>query len=835
MWKNSQINLHSAKYVVKLGVYKKGERNMFKKILLGISVLPVLAIMPAVAETITERIVLDTDMTLTGISAKNIDASDSWGAAYYIESGNIVIDNSIFAGNTADTSGAIELQGPKTGTAATLTITNSAFNGNTALTSSGAIETWTRMNLLHIDNSSFTGNTALAYGAISVFGKAGVNQIINSTFTENSATETESGVDADGGDGGAIFLGSEAKLLVDNVTFTGNTAANDGGAIATRSEKQAQTTSGLEIQNSKFYRNIADGRGGAIYANISHNTNLDGAAQISNSTFVENSANQGGAIYNDFKDSANTVSNLQIVDSSFTSNTATTSGGAIYNAGNLTFAGVNNFTGNIAGGVANDIYNSGTIAFVENSVTTMDGGVNGDGTMCIDTVATLNLGTASIVQSGLTLNGTLNAVLKNADEFASFNITSSFDGEGILNLDLRGAGEYTVFQGEIFNNENVTVSSTVFDYDWNDAFDTITVTLKSVEDIAEENGLTQETATTVANLASSESSQLNNLAVVIQDKLASGDESAKQQVEQVSAAIHPETESVVQSVSTSVQNSIANLVAGRMSFGRVIGRSGGATPARNGVWVEGLYNKSKHNDAFNGYTRGITAGIDTKLARGFMLGLGYSYAHSDVSATARDTEIDSNTIFAYGQYKPAAWYVNAMLNYTMSDYTEKSDVLGVALSSDFDVDAFGGAVMTGYDFASGITPEIGMRYMHISADEYKNSLGVKSKLDDADYLTGVLGAKYVFDYRVSRAFTLRPELRGAVKYDMLSDKQVATITMPGINSYVLNGNRLSRMGAEFGAGLVMKYQDFSLALNYDIEVREDYTSQTGRARARYVF
>ncbi|MBQ6027807.1 MAG: autotransporter domain-containing protein [Alphaproteobacteria bacterium] len=805
---------------------------MFKKILLGISVLPVLAIMPAVAVEITERIVLDTDTTLTGISATNIDASDSWGAAYYIESGNIVIDNSIFSGNTADTSGAIELQGPKTGTATTLTITNSAFNGNTALTSSGAIETWTRMNLLHIDNSSFTGNTALAYGAISVFGKAGVNQILNSAFTENSATETESGVDADGGDGGAIFLGSEAKLLVDNVTFTGNTAANDGGAIATRSEKQAQTTSGLEIQNSKFYRNIADGRGGAIYANISHNTNLDGAAQISNSTFVENSANQGGAIYNDFKDSANTVSNLQIVDSSFTSNTATTSGGAIYNAGNLTFAGVNNFTGNIAGGVANDVYNSGTILFAEDSVTTMDGGVNGDGTMCIDTGATLNLGTASIVQSGLTLDGTLNAVLKNADEFASFNITSLFDGDGILNLDLRGAGEYTVFQGEVFDNENVTVSSTVFDYDWNDDFDTITVTLKSVEDIASENGLSGDSAQTVANLVNSSSEKLNEFANVIQDSLANGDTDA---VEHVYRAIHPETESVVQSVNVSMQNAIANLVAGRMSFGRVIGRSGGATPARNGVWVEGLYNKSKHNDAFNGYTRGIVAGIDTQITRGLMLGIGYSYAHSDVSATARNTEIDSNTIFAYGQYKPAAWYVNAMLNYTMSDYSEKSDVLGVAINSDFDVDAFGGAVMTGYDFVGGITPEIGMRYMHISADEYENSLGVKSKLDDADYLTGVLGAKYAFDYRVSRGFTLRPELRGAVKYDMLSDKQVATITMPGINSYVLNGNRLSRMGAEFGAGLVMKYQDFSLALNYDIEMREDYTSQTGRVRARYVF
>ncbi|MBO4683247.1 MAG: autotransporter domain-containing protein [Alphaproteobacteria bacterium] len=803
---------------------------MFKKILLGISIMPALAIMPAVAETITERIVLDTDTTLTGISAKNIDASDSWGAAYYIESGNIVIDNSIFAGNTADTSGAIELQGPKTGTAATLTITNSAFNGNTALTSSGAIETWTRMNLLHIDNSSFTGNTALAYGAISVFGKAGVNQILNSAFTENSATETESGEDADGGDGGAIFLGSEAKLLVDNVTFTGNTAANDGGAIATRSEKQAQTTSGLEIQNSKFYRNIADGRGGAIYANISHNTNLDGAAQISNSTFVENSANQGGAIYNDFKDSADTVSNLQIADSSFTSNTATTDGGAIYNAGNLTFAGVNNFTGNIAGGVANDIYNSGMIAFVENSVTTMDGGVNGDGTMCIDTGATLDLGTASIVQSGLTLNGTLNAVLKNADEFVSFNITSSFDGEGILNLDLRGAGEYAVFQGEIFNNENVTVSSTVFDYDWNDAFDTITVTLKSVEDIASENGLSGDSAQTVANLVNSSSEKLNEFANVIQDSLANGDVDA---VEHAHKAIHPETESVVQSVSTSVQNAIANLAAGRMAG--LMGRSGGAMPARNGVWVEGMYNKSKQNDAFNGYTRGIVAGVDTQIARGLVLGAGYSYAHSDISAIARNTEIDSNTIFIYGQYKPTAWYMNAMANYTMSDYSEKSDVLGVAISSDFDVDALGAAVMTGYDFAGGITPELGLRYMHISADEYKNSLGVKSKLGDSDYLTAVLGTKYAFDYRIARGFTLRPELRYAVKWDIVSDKSVATITMPGVNSYVLDGERLSRIGAEFGGGLVMKYGDLSLALNYDIEVREGYTSQTGRVRARMLF
>ena len=52
---------------------------------------------------------------------------------------------------------------------------------------------------------------------------------------------------------------------------------------------------------------------------------------------------------------------------------------------------------------------------------------------------------------------------------------------------------------------------------------------------------------------------------------------------------------------------------------------------------------------------------------------------------------------------------------------------------------------------------------------------------------------------------------------------------------MLDGARLSSLCAEFGGGLVIKYQDFSMSLNYDIEIREGYTSQTGRARARLVF
>ena len=44
-----------------------------------------------------------------------------------------------------------------------------------------------------------------------------------------------------------------------------------------------------------------------------------------------------------------------------------------------------------------------------------------------------------------------------------------------------------------------------------------------------------------------------------------------------------------------------------------------------------------------------------------------------------------------------------------------------------------------------------------------------------------------------------------------------------------------RVGGEFGLGVTVTYADVDISLNYDIEVREDYTSQTGMVRARYNF
>jgi predicted outer membrane repeat protein len=127
---------------------------------------------------------------------------------------------------------------------------------------------------------------------------------------------------------------SEKRVIINNSTFTKNTAVFSGGAVTT---DQCDTTT---ITNSEFTENsISDGSGGAV------NTHDRIALEISSSAFTKNSAigsrkefcpegsiernfcfGDGGAILSDDYWGGKVV----ISDSTFTKNSATGAGGAIF-------------------------------------------------------------------------------------------------------------------------------------------------------------------------------------------------------------------------------------------------------------------------------------------------------------------------------------------------------------------------------------------------------------------------------------------------------------------------------------------------------------------------
>jgi CSLREA domain-containing protein len=161
------------------------------------------------------------------------------------------------------------------------------------------------------------------------FNNGGTLNVTNSTFSGNSAAS----------DGGAIYNTVNSTLNVTNSTFSGNSASCcAGGGI----ENNATMT----VTDSTFTANVSVNGGGI--ANYSHLT-------VSNSTFGANNAFNGGAIFNDGP--------LTVANSTFSANGASNSGGAIYQSG---FGGttlrntiVANSTsgGNCAGGIGDGGHN----------------------------------------------------------------------------------------------------------------------------------------------------------------------------------------------------------------------------------------------------------------------------------------------------------------------------------------------------------------------------------------------------------------------------------------------------------------------------------------------
>lgn len=233
-----------------------------------------------------------------------------------------------------------------------ITLTNCIFKGLSGTSAGGA---YTNSGVTgRFTGCTFENNTNTTHGG-AVACSGSTNYFTDCVFTGNTVTGAKS-------DGGAIFLqkaGASAEII--NCTFTENTATNYGGAV----EQNNNVTDGaLKIVNTTFTNNTAKG-GGALLTWM-------GDVTVENCSFEHNEATgtSGGAWYASLK----TAVTYKVAGCYFGENLSAAHGGAILSTSkNATFTNCtfykNEITGANNGGGALALQGDATIyncTFVDN-------------------------------------------------------------------------------------------------------------------------------------------------------------------------------------------------------------------------------------------------------------------------------------------------------------------------------------------------------------------------------------------------------------------------------------------------------------------------------------
>ncbi len=314
-------------------------------------------------------------------------------------------------------------------------------------------------------------------------------------------------------------------------------------------------------------------------------------------------------------------------------------------------------------------------------------------------------------------------------------------------------------------------------------------------------------------------------------------------------AVAPEVAPMVQQTQSETANQVFGAVGTRLTGGSVStgaqGMSSGDNIFKRGaMWVQGMFNKSKLDDTskakgFDADSNGIAFGAEKYVNDDVKAGIGYAYTNTDIDGFMRSTDVDTHTAIVYGEYKPSNWYVNGIATYGWSDYSEDKNVAGVGVKADYDVETFGLQAMTGYDMninGFGLTPEAGLRYVHIKQDAYKDSADQKVSGNNSDILTGVIGAKVSKSWELENGMNIKPEVRVAATYDLFNDDVNSVVTLANGSAYAVEGEALDGFGMEFGAGVTAEVNDnVELSLGYEGKFREDYQDHTGLINAKYKF
>lgn len=299
-----------------------------------------------------------------------------------------------------------------------------------------------------------------------------------------------------------------------------------------------------------------------------------------------------------------------------------------------------------------------------------------------------------------------------------------------------------------------------------------------------------------------------------------------------------------------VMGRIGQVLAARTQDGSMTG----GEAARDGVWALGFgsYLHQGTTTTSDGYTAnvwGVSLGYDSYLFEKGILGFSIGYARNNVTTNDVNTRTDADSYQGsiYGSLAGDAYYLNAVLSFAYNRYDAARHIAFSAIDrtakSHYGGEQYSGYLEGGYAFKNSgfvLTPLISLEVMRLYLEDYEEmeagTLNLNVDRQRYNLFQTGLGAKASYPIR-QKSLQIIPELHAKWLYDFAGDAQQATSTFTGGGaSFVTRGFEPPRSSGNVGAKLtIMTQSNWTVSVNYDLEMKTDFYGHNGWINVRFEF
>jgi outer membrane autotransporter protein len=310
-----------------------------------------------------------------------------------------------------------------------------------------------------------------------------------------------------------------------------------------------------------------------------------------------------------------------------------------------------------------------------------------------------------------------------------------------------------------------------------------------------------------------------------------------------------------------ISTQIASLRSG-IAAGSGLNAGDGANDKR--FWTQGFGTSADQDvrEKINGFkatTGGVAMGVDKRVRPDTVVGVAYSFSHTDVDTkdSKNGTKVKGHQATFYGTHDfdrgvfgTDGVFVDGQLSYAFNDYSGSRYIEVGAVTRKADSEFDGGQISTKFDLGKTVnfadklrfTPTAGLSYTHVSVDKFTetgagdSSLSLKKQ--DYDILNLNVKAKLARTWEVNGA-DVTPEMHVGYSYEAIHDKiQTTSSFTGGGNSFISTGFEPANHTYSGGMGLTFGASDkmpVDITFTYDFSGKDDFESHSGLVKGAWTF